>query len=154
MDNRLKSIISRLNDIDDQYKQPLPIESLSALSNICPTSILPQDFSILNKICRCDFFQFFDFYNFDSEGGVIRETLYYRKDYNLAENYLVLFSDDVSFVLLKTSPDTSQVIWCDYLDFFNLCDSKPMEYDPTIFPTFTDFFEFLLDEEEKLRAEE
>lgn len=63
--------------------------------------------------------------------------------------------DDVSFLLLKTkSLDESEVIWYAYQYFFNLCDGKPMEYNPTIFPSFTDFFEYLLDEEEKMQAED
>ena len=63
--------------------------------------------------------------------------------------------DDVSFLLLKTkSLDESGVIWCAYKDFFILCEGKPMEYNPTIFPSFTDFFEYLLYEEEKMQAED
>lgn len=61
----------------------------------------------------------------------------------------------MSFLLLKTkSLDESEVVWCAYQHFFNLCDGRPMEYNPTIFPSFTDFFEYLLDEEQKMQAED
>lgn len=68
---------------------------------------------------------------------------------------MFLQQDDVLFLLLKTkSLDESEVIWCAYQDCFNLCDKKPMEYNPTIFPSFTNFFEYLLDKEEKMQAED
>jgi hypothetical protein len=115
----------------------------------------PNDFKVLCEFYGYDYFRLFDFLNFERVDGVIGETLYYRSNHGLAENYIVLFSGNVSFVVLHIeSSNESEVIWCDYLDFFNLCDGLPMEYKPTIFPTFTDFYEFLLDEEEKLRAEE
>ena len=115
--------------------------------------LLPKDFRILCTFYGYDYFHLFEFYNFDI--GVIEETLKFRKNCNLPHNYIVLTQDnDVSFVLLKTiSAEESEVIWCDYMDFFNLCDGKPMVYNPTIFATFTDFYEFLLDEEEKSLAE-
>jgi hypothetical protein len=117
---------------------------------------LPDDFKKLCISCSYEISYPFDFLNFGTDDGVIGETQYYRKNYSLPDNYMILSQqDDVSFVLLKAiSVDKSEVIWCDYQDFFNLCNSKSFQYNPTIFPTFTDFYEFLLDEEEKMRAEE
>ncbi len=116
--------------------------------------IIPNDFKYINSKYNYEYIDFFSFYSFSF--GVIEETLYYRANYNLEKEYVILSKqDDVSFLLLKTkSLDESEVVWCAYQDFFNLCDGRPMEYNPTIFPSFTDFFEYLLDEEQKMQAED
>jgi hypothetical protein len=146
--NKMQTIVKRVNKIDDEYKIPLTVESLNNLARICPGKNLPEDFLSLNKVCRGDFFSFFDFYNFDQ--GVVNKTLYFRDRKGLPDNYLLLFLDDVSAVLLKLISDkVSEVIWCDVPDLYNLCDGLDMEYKTTKFSTFTDFYEFLLYEEEK-----
>jgi hypothetical protein len=115
--------------------------------------ILPNDFKYINSLYNYEYIGFFDFYSFSF--GVIEETLYYRTHYNLDNNYLVLSSDGSDFLLVNTkSLSESKVIWCSYNDFFNLCDGKPMEYNPTIFESFTDFFEYLVDEEDKMQSED
>jgi hypothetical protein len=45
------------------------------------------------------------------------------------------------------------VIWCSYEDIFNLCDGEGFKHNPDIWPSFTDFFEYLVIEEEKRTAE-
>jgi hypothetical protein len=64
---------------------------------------------------------------------------------------------DGSSVFLETqdSPDKpSPVIWCDEMDVYNLCDTGEFKYNPTIWPSFTDFFEYLVEQEEKMQAED
>jgi hypothetical protein len=89
--------------------------------------------------------------------GVISYTLKYRKE-GLPKRYIVFDDDgDAGFVLMETqdSPDKpSPVIWCDYEDMFNLCAGEGFKYNPDIWPSFTDFFEYLVTEEEKRAAEE
>ena len=115
--------------------------------------ILPNDFKYINNQYDYEYICYFDFYSFPI--GNTEETLFYRNKHKLGNNYIVLFWDGAFFVILYTiSSEKSQVIWCNSPDFFNLCDGKPMEYKPTIFQSFTDFFEFLLDEEEKSQAED
>jgi hypothetical protein len=115
---------------------------------------LPEDFKYIVTNYHYEYIFFFSFYHLGDE--VIEETSYYRANYNLRNEYIILSKqDDVSFLILKTkSLEESEVIWCAYQDFFNLCDGQPMQYNPTIFPSFTDFFEFLIDEEEKMQAED
>ena len=115
---------------------------------------LSQDFKKLCSYCSYEFFSTFDTLNFgnNKNGGVIRETLYYRKKEGLPNNYLVLSNDDTYFLLLKTiSKQASEVIWCDYEDFFHLCAGENMKYNPTIFYSFTDFYIYLLKEEKKTK---
>lgn len=137
------------------------INSRAELSVLCIRKVeselhlkLSQDFKILCKFYRYDTFLFFDFYNLTSEGGVIGTTKAWRENINLPHNYLVLSDDGTSSVLMKIEDDKSSVIWCSLEDVLNICDNLPMQYNPTIFPTFADFYSFLLDEEEKIRAEE
>jgi hypothetical protein len=115
--------------------------------------ILPNDFKFIVNQYNYEYIDFFSFYSFKS--GIYNETIYYRTNYNLRNEYLILSSDGSDFLLFKTNTsEKSEIIWCAYQDFFNLCDGQPMQYNPTIFPSFTDFFEFLIDEEEKMQAED
>lgn len=117
--------------------------------------LFPEDFKILCTFYGYDFFRYTAFFNFEMEEGVINETLSLRKEYNLPNNYLLLDQDEPGPILMKiTSNDNAEVIMCSYGDFLNICGGKPYAEDPMIFPTFADFYEFLLDEEEKMRKEE
>jgi hypothetical protein len=115
--------------------------------------VLPDDFRELCKICRYDIIGGFQFYNF-GRNEVIETTKYWREQENLPHEYIVLSSDDASFELIKTISDKEcRVIICDYQDFFNLCERGNFMYETTTFKSFTDFYEFLLTEEESYRAE-
>jgi hypothetical protein len=118
--------------------------------------ILPNNFKELCHNCSYEIFNFSEFYNFGSEStySVITQTLGWRKSINLPHNYLVLGDDGTSAILMKIEGNESSVIWCSLEDVLNICKGLPMKYDPTVFPTFTDFYEFLLDEEEKSRNDE
>ena len=94
----------------------------------------------------------FGFFSFPE--GVLQETLRLRQNANLPLNTLILSEDDASVLLMKCLGDHEEIYWIAIEDYENYCEGKPLEYDPNIFPTFTDFFAYLLDEEEKRRAEE
>lgn len=86
----------------------------------------------------------------DDEHGITYMTLAYRNKINLPVYYVVLGQDEVSSIVLDTHK--GQVLWLSYSDVCNLCESQPFTGNPIIFPTFTDFFAYLLDEEEKSRG--
>ena len=114
--------------------------------------VLPKDFKTLCGNCSYEAAFFFEFYNFGDLEGVIGETLGLRKACSLPGNYLVLAMDDAGPVLMKiNSINSAEVILCSYKDFENICKTKPYYENPTIFPTFVDFYEFLLDKEEKIQ---
>ena len=46
------------------------------------------------------------------------------------------------------------IYWCDEVDVFNLCEEGVFKYNPTVWASFTDFFEYLVNEEEKRQLEE
>ena len=105
--------------------------------------ILPGDFKEINKKLGYESFLFFEFFSFDM--GVINKTKTWRKTIDLPNQYLVLSDDGESAVLLNTQDaNNSTVIWCSLEDVLNLCSGKTMKYSPTIFKSFTDFYNFLL----------
>lgn len=94
----------------------------------------------------------------DNYSGVLNETLDYREKLKLPQRFVVLADQgDSGIILMKTqnSPDkSSPIIYCDQMDIDNIIQEKPLEYNPTIWPSFTDFFEYLVNEEEKMLEEE
>ena len=94
--------------------QPLTTKEVTTVETSLNVK-LPKDFLEINYVCSYEFICFLDTFNFglSNKESVIDQTLYHRNHNGLLQNYLVLFGDDVSFVLLKiVSPDASQVIWC------------------------------------------
>ncbi len=99
----------------------------------------------------------FSFIEEENSWNVCDKTEYFRKAVHLPSEYLVLQEGDESFIVLETqnNPDkAAPVFWISSTDAYNLIEKKPLLDNPTIFPTFADFFEYLLDEEEKMRSEE
>jgi hypothetical protein len=153
-------------------KKELYKQRINALSSCVPLSIdeisnveknlgvyLPRDFIEISQICSYEVIGYFDFYNFTLMGvhSVIGATIAARKNVNLPNNYLLLYEDDASVIVMKTPSNPNEegeVIWCAIEDVYNLIDQLSLRYDHTVFKTFTSFFEFLLDKEEKERAEE
>ena len=120
---------------------------------------LPADFKEICKDYSYEGFSRFDFFNFglENEHSVIGETLGYRKSLNFPQKYLVLYEDDASFICMEMQGDPEKltpIIWCAIEDVSQLCKGKPLQYEHTIFPSFTDFFEYLISNEEKLHHEE
>lgn len=89
--------------------------------------------------------------------NILNKTNYYRNcDLHLPERYVSLVETEVSFIVLETHQDknmNTRVIYCSIEDVYNLANGNPLLYNPQIFPTFTDFFEYLLDQEEEERRE-
>ena len=112
---------------------------------------LPEDFKKINTECSYEFIYFTSGLSFPD--GVVETTKDWRANINLPHNYLVLSDDGTSAVLMKIDGAQSTVIWCSLEDVLRMCDGEEMIYDPLIFPTFTDFYSYLLDEEEKIRKE-
>ena len=126
-------------------------EEVSELEEILEVK-MSNEFKSGDIIYAYDLFESFDFFSFPR--GVIQETLRLRKDANLPKDTLILSEDDASIWLMRCLGDHEEIYWMAVEDYYRYCDNEPLEYNPTIFPTFTDFFSYLLDEEEKRRAEE
>lgn len=113
-------------------------------------------FSKICEFARFDVLDSFDGYNFDRDDdySVISSTLRLRESMGLPHNVLFLAEDDASLWFMKCFGDHEEIFWIRIEDGENFCQGKLLEYDYDHFPTFEAFFEFLLDEEEKMRKEE
>lgn len=109
-----------------------------------------DEFSALYKIFPYDLFNVFSFLSFPK--GVIEETQRLRKNCGLPNNTLFLYEDDASIILMKCLRDREEIYWIAVEDFENFCKEEPLLYNPTVFNSFTDFFEYLAIEEEKERG--
>ena len=111
--------------------------------------LLPEDFKILCNFYGYDVIGSFDFFSFPD--GVIGVTKRWREAENFPKNCIALSEVGESAWIMRINYSQSEVIWCDILDIYNICEGKPMQYNPDIFHNFVDFYSFLLDEEERDR---
>ena len=147
--NRINRLIKRAEALYSLGK-PLTNEEIRTTESSLNV-ILPNDFKKINLQYSYEYIDFFEFYAFRDE--VIEETLGFREICSLPNEYVLLSNENsTDFVFINTK--SGEVIWCGLQDVNNLFENKPMTNNPTIFPSFTDFFEFLLDEEEKMQAED
>lgn len=106
-----------------------------------------------------DFKEIASFYNGGLLGGIsifsyndhhpnlIEETLRLRKDIQLSHSLLFLAEPAGSMIVLDTA-QTPAVIWCDSIDVHQLHD-RSFQIAPDTWNTFSDFFEYLLTQEEE-----
>jgi hypothetical protein len=114
-----------------------------------------KSFKKINNICSYENLFIKDFFSFSKFGGVIAETLRLRNDVNLPNDVLFLYEDDASIILMQvgtTEPQEEKVFWIAVEDYDRFCKGETLEYKHHIFLSFTDFFEYLLTEEEKERG--
>jgi hypothetical protein len=134
---------------------PLKSEEIIAVEKALDVK-LPKLFKELNSICSYEYASLFSFFNFgrSDANSVISATLGIREKYTNSQNNIVLYLDDAGIVLLNTSDKNAKVIWCSVYDLDNYFSEQPLAQECQLFNTFADFFKFLLDEEEKMRAED
>jgi hypothetical protein len=151
-----------MNELKDRYLQLFPEKGIS---NFKITKIekrlsikIPQDLKEIltyyagySDIASLSLFSFLE----DEIGwNVCDKTEEFRKLIKLPNKYLVLKEGDESFIVLETKndqEDLAPIYWIGISDVQNLIEEKPLLDNPTIFQTFAEFFEYLLEEEEKMR---
>jgi hypothetical protein len=79
----------------------------------------------------------------------VNETLRLRQAVNLPVQWLVLGEPPESLLLMDCASD-GRVIWIDAIDVGRIID-EDFKGEPTTWNSFSDFFEYLLDEEEEDR---
>jgi hypothetical protein len=151
--DRLLSPIERAKALEEEGPS-LSMEEINTVSNALGV-ISSKEFVDFSLLYRYDYLCAFEWSCFHDE--VVPHTLDLRKK-GLPYRYVLLADEgDAGSIFLETqdAPEKpSPVIWCAMEDVYNLCDGKGCKYDATIWPTFADFFEYLVGEEEKERAEE
>ncbi len=139
--------------------------------------VLPDDYvSIVNQFPYYSLEDNFNFFSFEAytdeakayisnDGTVVNDdiiiiddNLYYRKQHNNIDKILILSAEiDVSFVLMFTqdSPEKpTPIVWCDYEDLYNYSETGKFKYKIDKWDSFTDFFEYLVEQEEKAQEDE
>ena len=116
---------------------------------------LPNDFSYLYEKYNYQYVYAFDCLAFPID---VETCTKFFRDKGLSEKYIALYEKgDAGSIFMETQDDPAKstpVYWCDEVDVFNLCEEGVFKYNPTIWASFTDFFEYLVNEEEKMQLEE
>ncbi len=79
--------------------------------------------------------------------NLIEETLRLRKDIQFPHSLVFLAEPAGSMIVLDTAT-TPSVIWCDSIDVYQLHD-RSFQVAPDTWDTFSDFFAYLLTQEEQ-----
>lgn len=116
---------------------------------------LSNSFKDISSKCSYEYLSAFNFFNFGSqdEGSVISATLGAFNYFSNRGEYMVLYQDDAGVLLMTDISEKSEKIyWCALEDFERVIRKDKLLYNHKFFSSFTDFFVYLLDEEEKSRA--
>ena len=106
---------------------------------------LPNDFKEIASFCdgRIGLHSFL----FDDPTNIIEETLRIRKAVGIPNRFIVLSEHDMSVFLMDTENKPS-ILWIDSIEITKL-EKQDFISKPDIWDDFSDFFEYLLDEEEE-----
>lgn len=150
-ENRIKALVERAKSI----KKPMVLlnEEIDTVASELKV-VFSEDFYEINKKFRFDnlHFDFFCFY-LKTCNQVVEETRKFRQTIHIPHRYVVLGDmGDAGAIFIETqdsSKKSSPVIYCDQMDVDNLIEEKPLQFNPLLWPSFTDFFEYLVEQEEE-----
>lgn len=165
MENRSMIDLNRTRKVIDRYlklykPRPLKKEYIDAIEEKLNV-ILPEDFILITKYYDSyEMIGILDLFSFKydvNDWNIVSQTLELREAVQLPKGYVILEKEGETFTAMLTKDNRSEatpVYWSGLNDVYNLVEEVPLENGPTIFPSFTDFFEYLVTEEENKRAEE
>jgi hypothetical protein len=119
--------------------------------------ILPQDFKkiagVFDGYEEIGGASLFSFDYAVKNWNVVEKTEFYRASpCKLKKCYLALREESESFVVMETQGDSNlptPIIWSSISDAHNLQENMKLQDSPIVFPSFTSFFEYLLEQEEE-----
>lgn len=146
----IQELIDRYLKLEDSKR--LPYEKISELLGVS----FSNEFKAINDVARFDYLDTLEWHNSDQTGdySMIGDTLFLREEYNLPNNVVAIANQGESILFMKCLGDHEEVYWIDNVDIERFCNGEPLEAWNKVFPTFIDFFKYLLDEEERSRAED
>lgn len=153
MDNRINTLIIRYESLIGE--RPMRRASIKKIENDLGVKF-SQDFYLINEKCCYGNFTYELFNPLTTDDySVIGATKVARSDYNIPSNIIILSEAYDALILMETSlqGENEKVYIISVEDFERFSEKQPLLYQHRIFPTFADFFEYLLDEEEKLREQ-
>lgn len=130
--------------------------------------ILPRDFIEICTVVSYEGSNKMEFFQFDADkddwNGIIKNNLELRRDYaeqslgqsNL-EKILVLSDNDGGSAFMITQNDANKktpIIWCDAGDMYWYAIGGKLPHPHDEWPSFTDFFEYLVVQEEEMLKEQ
>jgi len=162
--NSINGRIKYLVEQDAILECFIPNIELSAISNRLGI-ILPHDFCEISTEISLDSFSTMQFWGISvKRNEIICNNLEIRKQYTEdskgqsdMSHILVLADDDGGsvFMITQDSPEKpTPVIWCDYGDMYYYSIHKKFQYPHDEWPSFTAFFEYLVEQEEKKLEED
>lgn len=150
-DNALKKLHQRyVAYFGDEPTRPEAIAELESSLGV----ILPDDMKAVAKFYSGGIVGGISHHSLDGNSpatNLLQETLRLRSAINLTHRFLVLAEPSESLIVLDV--DSGVVTWCDDYDVLRLDGSSQMLGKPNTWPSYADFFEFLLDEELADRGE-
>ena len=171
MQNNLNELIERAEQINEKaWKATFPSVDNRYFYEIEKNLeiILPNDFVELTSHISYECSNFVQFLIIDvavdDVDGVIKNNLELRKEFaeysegkSDMSHILVLADDDGGsvFMITQDSPEKpTPIIWCDYGDmyWYSIDGKFPHPHDE--WPSFSDFFEYLIEQEEKKLKED
>lgn len=132
-------------------EEPSPIGAIEALQTSLDLK-LPGDVVTIAKFYRGGFIGGKSHHAFatGAASNITDETQRLRAAANLPHRFIVLAEPANSLIVLDV--ESSVVTWCDANDVVHLNDSSKMSSPPETWPSYADFFSYLLDEEEDERG--
>mgnify|MGYP000068637550 FL=1 len=153
MKNKITNLLSRASKIC--CSRGITSLEIQKIQNVLDV-VFPNDFLDISYNYHFEYLDCFDWSGIST--GTIEYTQILRQE-GLPNRFIILagFRDDAGSVFMETQDNPekpSPVYWCDMEDVYNLCEEGVFKYNPTVWPSFTDFFEYLVNEEEKRQREE
>ena len=136
------------------FGEELPPEGAIAGMESALDIALPDDVSAISQFFRGDLLGGISHYSFDessSATNIVNETTRLRAAIGLPHRFIVLAEPAESLIVLDV--ESGVVTWCGNFDVSRLDGSSKMLGNPDTWPSYAEFFEYLLDEEVEERGE-
>ena len=147
--------MNTIPSIKERYNLLFPDDSITLDT---PTIIeqrlqvtLPDDFKEIASFFNGGLIGGISIFSYDQmmPTNIIEETLRLREGVQFPHSFLFLAEPAGSMIVLDTAKSPS-VIWCDSIDVYSLHNGS-FQIVPDIWNTFSDFFDYLLNQEEEER---
>lgn len=154
----MKNIIQKFLKLfpDDKGISGKELEKVEEILQV----VLPPDFKEISNYYSGGIIGNVSIFNFkpnlEDEYSLVSKSLIYRAKINLPNKFVVLY-DEYGFILLNTEPNKNleaSILDLSSTDIFNLIEGKPLESNTRLYSAFSEYFEYLLDQEEEERKED
>lgn len=152
--NKIESLCDRARRTDPLFTAPFSESVFQTVESALGVE-LPTDFKEIGRLFRYDALSSIDFIFWSEQPseGIIKKNLDRRlefQDHHYLSDCIILSDDDAGAVLLFGQKGASEdaVIWCDAPDLCNYAERGEFAYAYDKWLSFTDFFEYLVEQEE------